>query len=295
MTLIFQLMGQNRDQQIRDYQRVERATQFLHKNFHEHPSLEQIAESVNLSPYHFQQLFTRWAGVSPTRFIQSLSLKEAKKALSRSESGLEVSLEASLSGPGRLHELFVSFEAMTPGEFKAQGEGLTVRYGTHAGPYGAFILAITDRGISGLQFIEGENSLAALEAIQAPMPAADFVAAQEETSELAQAIFRPRNQGMRIPISVIGTNFQIKVWRALLSVPAGALASYGALAKAIGQPKAARAVGSAIGANPIAYLIPCHRAIRATGLMDTKYRWGPSRKLAMIGREATMGESVSGI
>ncbi len=286
-------MGQNSNQQIRDYQRVERAIQFLHKNFREHPSLEQIAEAVNLSPYHFQRLFTRWAGVSPARFMQSLSLEEAKKALGRSENVLEASFEAGLSGPGRLHDLFVNFEAMTPGEFKAQGKGLIVRYGTHVGPYGAFVIAMTERGISGLQFIEEGNAAAALEAISTQMPAADFVAAQEETGELAQAVFSPQNEDRRVPISVVGTNFQIKVWRALLSVPAGALASYGTVAKAIGQPKAARAVGSAIGANPIAYLIPCHRAIRATGLLDTKYRWGPSRKLAMIGREATMAESFS--
>lgn len=286
-------MGKNSDQQIRDYQRVERAIQFLHKNFREHPSLEQIAEAINLSPYHFQRLFTRWAGVSPARFMQSLSLEEAKNALRRSENVLEASFEAGLSGPGRLHDLFVSFEAMTPGEFKMRGTGLTVRYGKHVGPYGTFLIAITERGISGLQFIEDENFVAALEAIKAQMPAADFIVAQKETGEIARAIFNPSNKDRRIPISVTGTNFQIKVWRALLSVPSGCLVSYGALAKAIGQPTAARAVGSAIGANPIAYLIPCHRAIRATGLLDTKYKWGTSRKLAMIGREAIVTKTTA--
>ena len=286
-------MGKNSDQQIRDYQRVERAIQFLHKNFREHPSLEQIAEAINLSPYHFQRLFIRWAGVSPARFLQSLSLEEAKNALRRSENVLEASFEAGLSGPGRLHDLFVSFETMTPGEFKMRGAGLTVRYGKHVGPYGTFLIAITERGISGLQFIEDENFVAALEAIKAQMPAADFIVAQKETGEIARAIFNPSNKDRRIPISVTGTNFQIKVWRALLSVPSGCLVSYGALAKAIGQPTAARAVGSAIGANPIAYLIPCHRAIRATGLLDTKYKWGTSRKLAMIGREAIVTKTTA--
>ena len=285
--LILYIMSQKSDQQTRDYQRVERAIGFLHENFRDQPSLDEIAQAASLSRHHFQRLFTRWAGVSPTRFMQSLSLEEAKNALRRSESVLEASLDAGLSGPGRLHDLFVSFDAMTPGEFKLQGGGLTVRYGTHSGLYGEFVLAITDRGICGLQFIEGKNADAALATIQTQFPAADFIHAPEQTEEFAEAIFRSHNANAKIPISVVGTNFQIKVWRALLTVPAGNLVSYGGLANAVGKPTAARAVGSAIGANPVAYLIPCHRAIRATGLLDTKYRWGPSRKLAMIGQEVT--------
>jgi AraC family transcriptional regulator, regulatory protein of adaptative response / methylated-DNA-[protein]-cysteine methyltransferase len=279
-------MRQNTDQQTRDYQRVERAIEFLHQNFRDQPSLEEIAQAANLSPHHFQRLFTRWAGVSPTRFMQSLSLKEAKEALARSESVLDASLTAGLSGPGRLHDLFVTFEAMTPGEFKNLGTGLTVRYGSHTGPYGKFVIAISDRGICGLQFIEGENADVALGAIRTQLPAAEFIAAPKETNDVARAIFSPGKSNAAISISVIGTNFQIKVWQALLAIPSGTLVSYGRLAKIIEQPRAARAVGSAIGANPIAYIIPCHRAIRATGLMDTNYRWGPARKLAMIGREA---------
>jgi AraC family transcriptional regulator, regulatory protein of adaptative response / methylated-DNA-[protein]-cysteine methyltransferase len=279
-------MKVHNDQQTRDYQRVERAIQFLHQNFRDQPSLEEIAQAANLSPHHFQRLFTRWAGVSPTRFMQSLSLKEAKKALARSESVLDASHTAGLSGPGRLHDLFVTFEAMTPGDFKILGKGLTVRYGTHTGPYGKFVIAISDRGICGLQFIEGENADVALGAIRTQLPAAEFIANPKETGDVARAIFSPGKSNAPISISVIGTNFQIKVWQALLTVPSGTLVSYGGLAKAMGKPSAARAVGSAIGANPVAYIIPCHRAIRATGLLDTKYRWGPARKLAMIGREA---------
>jgi AraC family transcriptional regulator of adaptative response/methylated-DNA-[protein]-cysteine methyltransferase len=283
---ILQLMTHKGDQQTRDYLRVERAIQFLHENFRAQPSLDEIAQAANLSPHHFQRLFTRWAGVSPIRFMQSLSLAEAKKALERSESVLDASLTAGLSGPGRLHDLFVTFEAMTPGDFKTQGEGLTVRYGVHKGPYGRFVIAITDRGICGLQFIAGENSDAALDAVRTQLPAANFIVDQKDTGEFAEIIFSPRKSKSSISISVVGTNFQIKVWRALLSIPEGSLVSYGRLAKALGEPKAARAVGSAVGANPVAYLIPCHRAIRATGLIDTQYRWGPARKLAMIGREA---------
>ncbi len=279
-------MRQNGDQQTRDYQRVERAIQFLHRNFRDQPSLDEIAQAANLSPYHFQRLFTRWAGVSPTRFMQALSLKEAKRALVRSESVLDASLTAGLSGPGRLHDLFVTFEAMTPGDFKIQGKGLTVRYGIHASPYGSFVIAMTDRGICGLQFIEDENTDAALRAIRSQLPAANFITAPKETGPIAEAIFRADKSNTSVSISVIGTNFQIRVWRALLSIPPGSLVSYGGLAKAMAMPKAARAVGSAIGANPVAYIIPCHRAIRATGLIDTNYRWGPARKLAMIGREA---------
>jgi len=286
MLRILEPMRQNSDQQVRDYQRVERAIQFLHQNFRDHPSLEAIAQAANLSPHHFQRLFTRWAGVSPTRFMQALSLKEAKKALAQSESIFDASLTAGLSGPGRLHDLFVTFEAMTPGDFKIQGKGLAVRYGIHTGPYGAFVIAITDRGICGLHFIEGEAPDAALSAIRSQLSAADFIAAPKETSPIAEAIFRADRPSPSVSISVIGTNFQIRVWRALLSIPSGSLVSYGGLAKAMGMPRAARAVGSAIGANPVAYVIPCHRAIRATGLIETNYRWGPARKLAMIGREA---------
>ena len=285
-------MRQNSDQQTRDYQHVERAIQFLHENFRDQPSLEEIAEAANLSPHHLQRLFTRWAGVSPMRFMQSLSLEEAKRALARSESVLDASLTAGLSKPGRLHNLFVTIEALTPGDLKVRGKGLTVHYGTHTGPYGAFVIAITDRGICGLQFIEDGNTDTALDAIRSQLPAAEFITASDKTLGLAKAIFNPSESNTPLPISVVGTNFQIKVWQALLSIPSGTLMSYGGLAKTIGKPSAARAVGSAIGANPVAYIIPCHRAVRATGLLDTKYRWGPARKLAMIGREVSAQEGA---
>ena len=184
-------MRQNSDQQTRDYQQVERAIQFLHENFRDQPSLEEIAEAANLSPHHLQRLFTRWAGVSPMRFIQSLSLEEAKRALARSESVLDASLTAGLSEPGRLHNLFVTIEALTPGDLKVRGKGLTVHYGTHTGPYGAFVIAITDRGICGLQFIEDENTDTALDAIRSQLPAAEFITASDKTLGLAKAIFNP--------------------------------------------------------------------------------------------------------
>lgn len=285
-------MRQNSDQQTRDYQQVERAIQFLHENFRDQPSLEEIAEAANLSPHHLQRLFTRWAGVSPMRFMQSLGLEEAKRAPARSESVLDARLTAGLSEPGRLHNLFVTIEALTPGDLKVRGKGLTVHYGTHTGPYGAFVIAITDRGICGLQFIEDDNADTALDAIRGQLPPAEFITASDKTLGLAKAIFNPSGSNTPLPISVVGTNFQIKVWRALLSIPSGTLMSYGGLAKTIGKPSAARAVGSAIGANPVAYIIPCHRVVRATGLLDTKYQWGPARKLAMIGREVSAQEGA---
>ncbi len=281
-------MTKSNNQTLRDYHRIEQAISFLHENFRNQPSLNQIAQAANLSPHHFQRLFARWAGVSPKRFMQALSIEEAKNSLRRSESVLDASLEAGLSGPGRLHDLFVNFEAMTPGEFKTNGEGLVVHYGSHIGPYGEFVIAITKRGVCGLQFFENGKPDAALTAIRSSMPGAKFDHAPDKTRPYADTVFNGNQTNTALRISVVGTNFQVKVWHALLSIPSGDLVSYGKIANLVGQSGAARAVGSAVGANPVAHIIPCHRAIRATGLLDTNYRWGTPRKLAMIGREAVL-------
>ena len=282
-------------QAMRDYKRVESAIRYLQANYRRQPELAEIAAAVHVSPYHFQRLFTRWAGVSPKRFLQCLTIEHAKSMLVDSENLLDTALDAGLSGPGRLHDLFTTFEAMTPGEFKKKGEGVTLRWGIADSPYGPAAIAKNERGICALEFLQEEQKRSrAIDQLARRFPQAQFVAAPNEISSIADRLFGPYRADTKSPLALCvgGTNFQIRVWRALLNIAPGQLATYGAIAKAIGQPSAARAVGTAIGANPIAYLIPCHRVIRSTGLMDTSYRWGPTRKLAMIGAElATAGEN----
>lgn len=272
---------------VRDYDRIEAAIRFLQSHYRDQPGLDEIAAAVNISPYHFQRLFTRWAGISPKRFLQCLTIEHAKTMLVESESLLDTALEVGLSGPGRLHDLFMTFEAMTPGEFKEEGRGLTLRWGIAPGPYGFVAIALSDRGICALEFLPAATSDMAVERLARRLPCARFVEAPDEIAKIADRLFRPDDGAERSPLKlrVRGTNFQIRVWRALLNIAPGRLTTYGAIATAIGQPSAARAVGSAIGANPIGYLIPCHRVIRSAGLMDTNYRWGSARKLALIGSE----------
>lgn len=281
-------------QRARDYHRVERAMHFLHDHFRDQPALEDIAGAVHLSPFHFQRLFTRWAGISPNQFMRFLTVESAKRALKRSESVLDATFESGLSGPGRLHDLFVTYEGVTPGEYKAMGAGLEIAYGFHNGPFGVFLIATTERGVCALEFAGEDGRDAALQAVQARWPGARFVRRQKDTEAIAASIFSsPRLNGEKpLKLWFKGTNFQIRVWDALLRVPPGALTTYGAIAEAIGMPTAARAVGNAIGANPIGYLIPCHRVIRATAMADTNYRWGPARKLALIGWEAAQAEDA---
>lgn len=281
-------------QTARDYARVESAIRYLQANYQDQPELAEIARAVHVSPYHFQRLFTRWAGVSPKKFLQCLTIEHAKSMLVEAESLLDTALDVGLSGPGRLHDLFTTFEAMTPGEFKKQGEGMTLRWGIVDGPYGTAAIAINDRGICALEFLQrAETPNTAIDQLCRRFPHAQFVAAPKEVSALAGRLFRRHHIENNPPVTLCvgGTNFQIRVWRALLNIAPGQLATYGAIADAIGQPSAARAVGSAVAANPIGYLIPCHRVIRTTGLMDTNYRWGAARKLAMIGAELAGRES----
>jgi AraC family transcriptional regulator of adaptative response/methylated-DNA-[protein]-cysteine methyltransferase len=274
-------------QKARDYDRIEAAIRYLQSHYRDQPGLDEIAAAVNVSPYHFQRLFTRWAGLSPKRFMQCLTIEHAKTMLLASENLLDTALEVGLSGPGRLHDLFMTFEAMTPGEFKEEGKGLTLRWGIAAGPFGFAGIALSDRGICALEFLPTATSDDAMERLEQRLPRARFVEAPDDIADISDRLFNPERRAVQSPLKlwVGGTNFQIRVWRALLNIAPGRLATYGAIANAIGQPSAARAVGGAIGANPIGYLIPCHRVIRSTGLMDTNYRWGDARKLAMIGSE----------
>lgn len=278
---------QTEDRQAQDFARVERALNYICRNFRRQPDLDEIAAAAALSPFHFQRLFTRWAGVSPKQFLGCLTVAHARQALDRAESVLDASYDVGLSGPSRLHDLFVSFEGVTPGEYKAMGAGLAIRYGIHTGFLGPFAVAVTDRGICALQFLGEDGPEAALADIRRRFPGGRLVAGQDETRALCDGLIRPARGNPARPLRLWarGTNFQIRVWRALLSIPPGALVTYGDIARALGAPGAARAVGNAVGANPVAVLIPCHRVIRSTSLFETGYRWGTARKLALIGRE----------
>lgn len=271
-------------QAARDYARIEAAIGFLQTHFRDQPGLDDIAASVNVSPYHFQRLFVRWAGVSPKQFLRCLTLEHARRALADSADVLGAALDAGLSGPGRLHDLFVTLEGISPGEYKALGGGLEIRWGRHAGPFGDFVVAMTGRGICALEFTGPDGPEDALARLRGRLPGARFCRDDAGTAPLAGRLFA--SEPGPLHLWVRGTSFQVRVWRALLELRPGQLASYGTLACRLGQPGAARAVGNAVAANPVAWLIPCHRVIRGTSLFDTGYRWGPARKLAMIGAEA---------
>ncbi len=270
-----------------DYYRIEKAIAFLEKNFRERPDLESIARSVNLSEHHFHRLFRRWAGISPKLFLQFLTLDYAKRLLGDSRSLLDVTYESGLSSPGRLHDLFVTLEAVTPGEFKRRGAGLNIVYGLHPTPFGECLLAITERGICGLAFVPRIGSEQVLEDFRSRWPEARFSEGPNLTRPTIDRIFKPVAEKPAGPLTLFvkGTNFQIKVWEALLKIPAGSLVSYEDIARHIGQPGATQAVGNAVGQNPVAFLVPCHRVIRKMGIVGD-YRWGAARKRAMLAWEA---------
>lgn len=275
----------------RDYDRVATALAYLDDHFHEQPSLEDIAAAAGLSAFHFQRLFSQWVGVSPKKFIQNLSLEQAKRSLAECASVLDAAYDAGLSGPGRLHDLFVTSEAVTPGEYKSQGAGLVIRYGYHPSPFGECLLLATDRGVCGLAFVIDGDRADALEHLGAGWSAATFEQDETATGIYIDRIFGgakglPRDDGAPLRLILRGSDFQLKVWRALLAVPPGMLTTYQDIARRIGYPDgAARAVGRANGSNLISYLIPCHRVIRKSGAIGG-YRWGRARKLALIGWEA---------
>ena len=278
-----------REQRTTDYARVARAIGFLTEYAHEQPGLTEVAEAVGLSTGRTQRLFKRWAGVSPKRFLEFLTVEHAKQLLDRSLSVLDASYEAGLSGPGRLHDHFVKLEAITPGEYKSGGGGVEFVYGVHASPFGEVFLAASRRGISHLAFLDGGLGAAAiareLERFERLWPGAMVRRDDEATSSLVRQVFDPGMDAGETLVRVSGTNFQISVWKALLSIPRGGLSTYQGVASAAGRPLAARAVGTAIGANPVAYLIPCHRVIRKSGAIGN-YRWGAATKRALIAWEA---------
>ena len=274
-------------QQSDDYKRIEKAIQYLDANFKSQPTLEKIAESVHLSKYHFDRMFKRWAGISPIQFQQFMTLDYTKQKLADSRSLLDTALDAGLSGPSRLHDLFVTFEAMTPGEFKKQGAGLEIFYDFGDSPFGDCLLAITERGICHLGFVKGDKRSEALNQLFETWPGAVFTESHKPINLIANDIFRYDRNKKPGPFNLHlkGTNFQINVWKALLSIPEGWVVSYQDIASHIGHPKAFRAVANAIAINPVAYLVPCHRVIAKSGKIH-QYRWGSARKKALIGWEA---------
>jgi AraC family transcriptional regulator of adaptative response/methylated-DNA-[protein]-cysteine methyltransferase len=266
------------------YRAIGRALRFLVERAADQPSLEEAAEAAGLSPFHFQRLFTRWAGVSPKRFAQFVTLGKAKALLEERASLLDAALEVGLSGTGRLHDLFVTWEAMTPGDYKAAGAGLTIRWGVHDSPFGPALLGQTERGLCWLAFV-GEGMGPVLAEMAGQFPAAALVEDRDATAETAARAFDFSGKEGPLPVLMRGTPFQLKVWEGLLRIPPGGLASYGDLARAIGRPEASRAVGAAVGRNPVSWLIPCHRVILQSGVVHN-YRWGVDAKRAMLALEA---------
>ncbi len=271
-----------------DYETVRRVIEMLTLDYRDQPSLETIAARLNQSPTQLQKTFSRWAGLSPKAFLQAVTLDHAKRLLREEEMPiLETSLELGLSGPGRLHDLFVTHEAMSPGEWKQKGEGLTIRYGFHLSPFGLALVMATERGLSGLAFAESGNETACFEDMASRWPNAHYVADQAATAPYAARIFDPGRWSDEQPLRVvlIGSDFQLRVWQSLLRIPLGKAVTYSDIARDIGQPSASRAVGAAVGRNPISFVVPCHRALGKGGAL-TGYHWGLTRKRAMLGWEA---------
>lgn len=271
-----------------DYETVRQVIELISEDYREQPSLEAIASRLGQSPTQLQKTFTRWAGLSPKAFLQAVTLDHAKRLLRKEEMPLlETSIEVGLSGPSRLHDLFVTHEAMSPGEWKARGGGLTIRYGFHPSPFGIALVMVTDRGLAGLAFSDTGDAKACLEDMTCRWPNADYVKDAEATATYAEQIFEPSRWSSDQPLRVvlIGTDFQVRVWESLLKIPMGHAVTYSDIANDIGQPTAARAVGAAVGRNPISFVVPCHRALGRSGAL-TGYHWGLTRKRAMLGWES---------
>ncbi|MCJ9694258.1 bifunctional helix-turn-helix domain-containing protein/methylated-DNA--[protein]-cysteine S-methyltransferase [Rhizobium sp. PRIMUS64] len=271
-----------------DYDIVRRVIELITEDYRDQPSLEAIAARLNQSPTQLQKTFTRWAGLSPKGFLQAVTLDHAKRLLRGEDMPLlETSIEVGLSGPSRLHDLFVTHEAMSPGEWKAKGGGLTIRYGFHICPFGVALIMVTDRGLAGLAFSDSGDERACLEDMTCRWPNAEYVEDLQATVPYAARIFEPGKWSSDQPLRVvlIGTDFQVRVWQSLLKIPFGKAVTYSDIANDIGRPTAQRAVGAAVGANPISFVVPCHRALGKNGAL-TGYHWGLTRKRAMLGWES---------
>jgi len=270
-----------------DYNVVRKVIELITCNWRDQPQLEELASAANLSPTQLQKTFTRWAGLSPKGFLQAVTLDHAKRLLAEDMPLLDASFELGLSGPGRLHDLFITHEAMSPGVYKARGEGLEIFYGFHQSPFGLALIMATTRGMSGLAFCDEGGERAALEDMCSRWPKARYLENAELTAPYAARSFSPQNWQHDQPLRVvlIGTDFQIRVWEGLLKLPVGSATTYSELASQVGKPQAPRAVGAAVGRNPISFVVPCHRVVGKSGAL-TGYHWGLTRKRAMLGWEA---------
>lgn len=270
-----------------DYDTVRQVIEILTLDYREQPSLDAIAARLNQTPTQLQKTFTRWAGLSPKTFLQAVTLDHAKRLLRQENLPLlETAIEVGMSGPSRLHDLFVTHEAMSPGEWKAKGSGLQIRYGFHPSPFGLALVMITDRGLAGCAFADLGEEKACFDDMARRWPNANYVEDSAATAPYAARIFNPSQWNSDQPLRVVllGTDFQVRVWQSLLKIPLGKAVTYSHIAQDIGQPTASRAVGAAIGANPISFVVPCHRAVGKSGAL-TGYHWGLTRKRAMLGWE----------
>jgi AraC family transcriptional regulator of adaptative response/methylated-DNA-[protein]-cysteine methyltransferase len=270
-----------------DYAYVRKALSFISENWREQPSLEAIASEVRLSPSHLQRVFTRWAGISPKAFLQALTLDHARAMLRDSASILDAAYEVGLSGPSRLHDLFITHEGMTPGSFKMMGSGLTIYYAFHPSPFGSALVMVTEQGLCGLAFADEGEERTVLDDMKSRWPSADYLEDSARTAPYASRIFNTETWHPDTPLRIvmIGTDFEIRVWETLLRIPIGKAATYSDIATHLGKPKAARAVGAAVGKNPVSFVVPCHRVLAKTGGLGG-YHWGLTRKRAILGWEA---------
>jgi AraC family transcriptional regulator of adaptative response/methylated-DNA-[protein]-cysteine methyltransferase len=275
------------EQTPNDYSYVKKALGFISENWREQPSLEAIASEVKLSPSHLQRIFTRWAGISPKAFLQALTLDHARAMLRDSASILDAAYEVGLSGPSRLHDLFITHEGMSPGSFKLHGHGLTIYYAFHPSPFGSALVMVTEQGLSGLAFADEGDEPAVLTEMMSRWPSARYVEDSARTAPYAGRIFNTEAWRPNTPLRVvlIGTDFEIRVWETLLRIPLGKAATYSDIAAHLGKPKAARAVGAAVGKNPVSFVVPCHRVLGKSGGL-CGYHWGLTRKRAILGWEA---------
>jgi len=280
------------EQQQLNYNRIATAIEYINNHFRQQPSLEELAQQVHLSPFHFQRIFSEWAGTTPKKFLQYISTEHAKKLLKEQQATLfDTAIELGLSGTGRLHDLFINIEGMTPAEYKNGGKQLTINFSYAESPFGNLIIASTPKGICYMAFEENETK--ALNDLKEKFPNATYLQKLDTLQQNALFIFQ--NDWTQLPnikLHLKGTDFQLKVWESLLKIPLGKLSTYGSIAEQIGNTNASRAVGTAIGTNPVAYLIPCHRVIQSTGQIGG-YMWGPTRKTAIIGWESAKADQIT--
>ena len=271
----------------RDYDMVRRNLDFLRENWREQPSLDELAAQNGISAAHLQRLFTRWAGLSPKAFLQALTIDHARKLLRDSASVLDTAYEVGLSGPGRLHDLFITHEGMPPGVYKARGRGLTIKYGFHDCPFGRALIMVTEMGLCGLAFADAGGERAALDDMMRRWPEADYAENAAATAPYAKRIFNTERWSADQPLRIvfIGTEFETRVWQTLLRIPLGKATTYSDIASHLGKPSASRAVGTAVGKNPISFVVPCHRVLGKSGSL-CGYHWGLTRKQAILGWEA---------